>query len=175
MTQLYEIYLENNETVFTVGSIVAETEELYIVESLDETGRLDSFQLRPKTKVGKLVSASAYLELMEFYKSYNVENGNYNPLGLEVNYDDYSDLENAWYQMRNSVDIYTIVTSTHEEVMVGSVKDIFEKDIVIEAIDFEDFTQTEVPIDKNEIIAIDILSYENVLLRKFLNRSRKVE
>ena len=60
-------------------------------------------------------------------------------------------------------------------MLVGSVKDIFEKDIVIAAIDFEDFTQTEVPIDKNEIIAIDILSYENVLLRKFLNRSRKVE
>lgn len=168
MTQLYEIYLENDETAFTVGSIVAETEELYIVESLDETGRLDSLQVRPKAKVGKLVSSSKYLELMEFTKNYNVENGNYNPLGLEVNYDDYSDLENAWYQMRNSGDIYTIVTSTLEEVLVGSVKDIFEKDIVIAAIDFEDFTQTEVPIDKNEIVAIDILSYENVLLRKFL-------
>ena len=175
MSKLYEIYLENDGVAFTVGSIVAETEELYIVESLDETGRLDSFQLRPKTKVERLVSASAYLELMEFNKSYNVENGSYNPLGLEVNYDDYSDLENAWYQMRNSGYIYTIVTSTHEEVLVGSVKDIFEKEVIMNAINFEDFTQTEVPIDKNEIIAIDILSYENVLLRKFLKRSRKVE
>lgn len=175
MTQLYEIYLENNETVFTVGSIVAETEELYLVESLDETGRLDSFQVRPKAKVGKLVSSSKYLELMEFTNNYNVDNGNYNPLGLELNYDDYSSLEGTFHQMRNSEDIYTIVTSTHEEVLVGSVKDIFEKEVIMNAINFEDFTQTEVPIDKNEIIAIDILSYENVLLRKFLKRSRKVE
>lgn len=168
MTQLYEIYLENDETAFTVGSIVAETEELYIVESLDETGRLDSFQVRPKAKVGKLVSPSKYLELMEFTKNYNVENGNYNPLGLEVNYDDYSSLEGTFHQMRNSGDIYTIVTDTDEEILIGNVKEVFEKDIVIAAIDFEDFTQTEVPIDKNEIVAIDILSYENVLLQKFL-------
>ena len=60
-------------------------------------------------------------------------------------------------------------------MLVGSVKDIFEKEVIMNAINFEDFTQTEVPIDKNEIIAIDILSYENVLLRKFLKRSRKVE
>lgn len=59
ISKLYEIYLENDGVAFTVGSIVAETEELYIVESLDETGRLDSFQVRPKTKVERFVSASA--------------------------------------------------------------------------------------------------------------------
>ncbi|CAM3124617.1 hypothetical protein [Staphylococcus argensis] len=175
MSKLHEIYLENDKENFTFGSILAETEELFIIETLDEKGQFDSIQLRPKANVGGFVSSSKYLELMEFNRRNHIENDIYNPLGLEINDENYSNLENAFHMMRDSKDIYTIVTDTYEEIYIGYIESVFEKEIFMHAINFEDFTQTEVSINKDEIVAIDILSYENALLQKFLNKSREVE
>ncbi len=65
MNNLFELYLEDDDESFIVGTAIAETPHQLLIVSIDDNGQVDSVEIIDRSHVSKIVTDSSYLDFCQ--------------------------------------------------------------------------------------------------------------
>ncbi|MCH5461738.1 hypothetical protein HC026_06520 [Lactobacillus sp. LC28-10] len=165
--KLLEIYLEDDDESFIVGSVVGENPHQLLIISIDDNGQVDSVEIINHSRIAKIVTDSAYLDFCQSMTRENQAAGIFDPFQLATQ------LPHSWQtvdrllaECQGEQRLISLVTAP--EVYAGRVSMISEHQIGLQLVDFESVSfGAPTLIDKADVMVIDYVSRQNYYVTKY--------
>ncbi|KPG72946.1 hypothetical protein [Enterococcus sp. RIT-PI-f] len=173
--KLVECYTADIDAIedpyFSVGFIIQPLDQGYFIfNSINLTGSLESIQLRKVEDITLLKDNTAYLDAFTYYINYNKQHQLFDPYQLEAQlneqrFDTIFALFNQLLQKKQIINILTY----EDQVFTGTIALLDQENIVLNLLDFEDYTfHTKQTIPFKHIQTIDLYHRENFLIKVYL-------
>lgn len=167
MNNLFELYLEDDDESFIVGTAIAETPHQLLIVSIDDNGQVDSVEIIDRSHVSKIVTDSSYLDFCQSMVTENQAANIFDPFHLA------KQLPNNWESVdcllaecQGEQRLISLVTGP--EVYAGRVSMISEHQIGLQLVDFESVSfGAPTLIDKADVMVIDYVSRQNYYVTKY--------
>ncbi|CAI2698535.1 hypothetical protein AKUA1404_14890 [Apilactobacillus kunkeei] len=175
-----EIYSKSRDNFefedFILGIIVAEKGDYLLVETIDDSGLLDSYTLLLKSDISKISSDTNYTNVFTHYVNSNKKNDIYDPFELRKEMDSIIDknLDDIIQTFLSNRKVISLCTIVDEEFHKGNIIAYDNNHIVLDEKRYQQTFDSEVQ-DKNNLIkldtitAFDLVSKENKLYEEYLN------
>ncbi|WP_203619512.1 hypothetical protein [Apilactobacillus nanyangensis] len=175
-----EIYSKSRDNFefedFILGIIVAEKGDYLLVETIDDSGLLDSYTLLLKSDISKISSDTNYTNVFTHYVNSNKKNNIYDPFELRKEMDSIIDknLDDIIQTFLSNRKVISLCTIVDEEFHKGNIIAYDNNHIVLDEKRYQQTFGSEVQ-DKNNLIkldtitAFDLVSKENKLYEEYLN------
>ncbi|MBC6388778.1 hypothetical protein ERK14_04255 [Lactobacillus kunkeei] len=177
-----EIYSKSRDNFefedFILGIIVAEKGDYLLVETIDDSGLLDSYTLLLKSDISKISSDTNYTNVFTHYVNSNKKNDIYDPFELRKEMDSIIDknLDDIIQTFLSNRKVISLCTIVDEEFHKGNIIAYDNNHIVLDEKRYQQTFGSEVQ-DKNNLIkldtinAFDLVSKENKLYEEYLNNN----
>ena len=175
-----EIYSKSRDNFefedFILGIIVSEKGNYLLVETIDDSGLLDSYTLLLKSDISKISSDTNYTNVFTHYVNSNKKNNIYDPFELRKEMDSIIDknLDDIIQTFLSNRKVISLCTIVDEEFHKGNIIAYDNNHIVLDEKRYQQTFGSEVQ-DKNNLIkldtitAFDLVSKENKLYEEYLN------
>ncbi|MCT6859177.1 MAG: hypothetical protein M3Z82_07935 [Apilactobacillus sp.] len=175
-----EIYSKSRDNFefedFILGIIVAEKGDYLLVETIDDSGLLDSYTLLLKSDISKISSDTNYTNVFTHYVNSNKKNNIYDPFELRKEMDSIIDknLDDMIQTFLSNRKVISLCTIVDEKFHKGNIIAYDNNHIVLDEERYQQTFESEIT-EKNNLIkldtitAFDLVSKENKLYEEYLN------
>lgn len=178
---ILEIYSKSRDNFefedFILGIIVSDKNNYILVETLDDSGLLDSYTLLLKSDISKISANTNYTKVFTHYVNNNIKNNIYDPFNLK------EEMKRLWNMKIDDIiqnflshgKVVSLCTNIDEEFHKGNVIAYDNNYIVLDERRYQKTFGGEVQ-EKNNLIrldtitAFDLESKENKLYEQYLNK-----
>ena len=176
-----EIYSKSRDNFefedFILGIIVSEKGNYLLVETLDDSGLLDSYTLLLKNDISKISSNTNYTNVFTHYVNSNKKNDIYDPFELKKEMSSIRNkkLDDIIHTFLSKRKVISLCTSVDENFHKGNIIAYDKNHIVLDEERYQQTFESEIQ-EKNNLIkldtitAFDLLSKENKLYEQYLNK-----
>lgn len=171
--QLIELYTESEDS-FSLGYFRKVEKEFSIFEAVNEIGMLDSIQVRANSQVSQIKSQTSYTSIFQKFINYNKKQELYDPYLLLDQGRSLLETHHLADCFKKNGDIFTFVLENEDYLLKGQVKslNLENQTFQLKLLDLEKLQfHQEVTCHFENIIAIDLASNENYLLRMVLEET----
>lgn len=156
---------------FSVGFVMKPLDQDYFIfNSINLTGSLESIQLRKVQDISLLKEDTAYLDAFAYYINYNQQHDLFDPYHLEAQLHEqvFSTVFELFNQLLQKKQIINVLTY-EDQVFTGKIALLDKENIVLNLLDFEDYTMSvKQTIPLKQIQTIDLYHRENFLIKGYL-------
>ena len=175
-----EIYSKSRDNFefedFILGIIVSEKDNYLLVETIDDSGLLDSYTLLLKSDISKISPDTNYTNVFTHYVNSNKKNNIYDPFELKkemssIRNKNLDDIIQAFLSNRKVISLCTSVDANFHK---GNIIAYDNNHIVLDEERYQQTFESEIT-EKNNLIkldtitAFDLISKENKLYEEYLN------
>ena len=176
-----EIYSKSRDNFefedFILGIIVSEKDNYLLVETIDDSGLLDSYTLLLKSDISKISSDTNYTNVFTHYVNSNKKNDIYDPFELKKEMSSIRNkkLDDIIQTFLSNRKVISLCTSVDENFHKGNIIAYDKNHIVLDEERYQQTFESEIQ-EKNNLIkldtitAFDLLSKENKLYEQYLNK-----
>ncbi|CAI2671919.1 hypothetical protein AKUH3B111A_14780 [Apilactobacillus kunkeei] len=175
-----EIYSKSRDNFefedFILGIIVSDKNNYLLVETLDDSGLLDSYTLLLKSDISKISANTNYTKVFTHYVNNNIKDNIYDPFNLK------EEMKRLWNMKIDDIiqnflshgKVVSLCTNIDEEFHKGNVIAYDNNHIVLDEERYQQTFESGIT-DKNNLIkldtitAFDLVSKENKLYEEYLN------
>ncbi|CAI2668179.1 hypothetical protein AKUH4B402J_14170 [Apilactobacillus kunkeei] len=175
-----EIYSKSRDNFefedFILGFIVSEKNNYLLVETIDDSGLLDSYTLLLKNDISKISSNTNYTNVFTHYVNSNKKNDIYDPFELKKEMSSMRNkkLDDIIQAFLSNRKVISLCTSVDEKFHKGNIIAYDNNHIVLDEERYQQTFESGIT-DKNNLIkldtitAFDLVSKENKLYEEYLN------
>ncbi|CAI2663269.1 hypothetical protein AKUG0406_14590 [Apilactobacillus kunkeei] len=175
-----EIYSKSRDNFefedFILGFIVSEKDNYLLVETIDDSGLLDSYTLLLKSDISKISSNTNYTNVFTYYVNSNKKNNIYDPFELKKEMISMRNkkLDDIIHTFLSKRKVISLCTSVDENFHKGNIIAYDKNHIVLDEERYQQTFESEIT-EKNNLIkldtitAFDLVSKENKLYEEYLN------
>ncbi|MBV0914591.1 hypothetical protein KTJ72_01575 [Apilactobacillus sp. HBW1] len=175
-----EIYSKSRDNFefedFILGIIVSEKDNYLLVETIDDSGLLDSYTLLLKNDISKISSNTNYTNVFTHYVNSNKKNDIYDPFKLKKEMSSMRNkkLDDIIHTFLSKRKVISLCTSVDENFHKGNIIAYDKNHIVLDEERYQQTFESEIQ-EKNNLIkldtitAFDLVSKENKLYEEYLN------
>ena len=175
-----EIYSKSRDNFefedFILGIIVSEKDNYLLVETIDDSGLLDSYTLLLKSDISKISSDTNYTNVFTHYVNSNKKNDIYDPFELKKEMSSIRNkkLDDIIHTFLSKRKVISLCTSVDENFHKGNIIAYDKNHIVLDEERYQQTFESEIQ-EKNNLIkldtitAFDLVSKENKLYEEYLN------
>lgn len=167
MNNLFELYLEDDDDSFIVGTSIAENEQQLLLVSIDDNGQVDSVEVIDRAHISKVVTDSSYLDFCQSMIKENQAAHIFDPFQLAQQLPhNWQSTDRLLAECQGEQRLISIVTGP--EIYAGRVSLISEHQIGLQLVDFESVSfGAPTLIDKSDVMVIDYVSRQNYYVTKY--------
>lgn len=164
---LFELYLEDDDDSFIVGTAIAETPHQLLIVSIDDNGQVDSVEIIDRSHVSKIVTDSSYLDFCQSMIKENQAANIFDPFHLAKQLpNNWESVDRLLAECQGEQRLISLITGP--EVYAGRVSMISEHQIGLQLVDFESVSfGAPTLIDKADVMVIDYVSRQNYYVTKY--------
>ncbi|WP_203650479.1 hypothetical protein [Secundilactobacillus yichangensis] len=165
--RLLEIYLEDDDDSFIVGTVIAETPYQLLVVAIDDNGQIDSVEIIDRSHISKTIADSAYLDFCQTMIKENQAAGIFDAFKLA------DQLPNHWQSIDHLLaecqgEQRLISVITGPDIYAGRVSMVSAHQIGLQLVDFESVSfGAPTLIDKADVMVIDYVSRQNYYVTRY--------
>lgn len=175
-----EIYSKSRDNFefedFILGFIVSEKDNYLLVETIDDSGLLDSYTLLLKNDISKISSNTNYTNVFTHYVNSNKKNDIYDPFELKKEMSSMRNkkMDDIIHTFLSKRKVISLCTSVDENFHKGNIIAYDKNHIVLDEERYQQTFESEIT-EKNNLIkldtitAFDLISKENKLYEEYLN------
>ncbi|MFY1049841.1 hypothetical protein ACOMA7_07015 [Apilactobacillus sp. 1-1-2] len=177
---ILEIYSKSRDNFefedFILGIIVSEKDNYLLVETIDDSGLLDSYTLLLKNDISKISSNTNYTNVFTHYVNSNKKNDIYDPFELKKEMSSMRNkkLDDIIHTFLSKRKVISLCTNVDENFHKGNIIAYDKNHIVLDEERYQQTFESEIT-EKNNLIkldtitAFDLISKENKLYEEYLN------
>ncbi len=175
-----EIYSKSRDNFefedFILGIIVSEKDNYLLVETIDDSGLLDSYTLLLKNDISKISSNTNYTNVFTHYVNSNKKNDIYDPFELKKEMSNMRNkkLDDIIHTFLSKRKVISLCTNVDENFHKGNIIAYDKNHIVLDEERYQQTFESEIT-EKNNLIkldtitAFDLISKENKLYEEYVN------
>lgn len=165
--KLLEIYLEDDDDSFIVGTIIGETPHQLLIVAIDDNGQVDSVEIIDRSHISKMVADSTYLDFCQTMIKENQAVGIFDAFNLaEQMPNSWQSIDRLLAECQGEQRLISVITGP--EVYAGRVSMVSQHQIGLQLVDFESVSfGAPTLIDKADVMVIDYVSRQNYYVTRY--------